>query len=47
MEDVEHVKAADFRHHDIADDKLWTLFDCHGKRFFTVAGRDDVIAFGK
>jgi hypothetical protein len=26
---------------------LWPFFDCHGKCFFAVTGRHDVVAFGK
>lgn len=46
-QDVEHVKTADFWHHDVADDQLWTFFDGHCQCFFAVAGRYDVIALGK
>jgi hypothetical protein len=34
---VEHVEAANFWHHNIADDKLRALFNCHSKRFFPIA----------
>ena len=37
MQDVEHIKTTDFRHHHIADDELRTLLDCHSKRFFAVS----------
>ncbi|MDX2776147.1 hypothetical protein PV379_02110 [Streptomyces caniscabiei] len=36
--DVKHVKAADLWHHDVAYDKLRTLLDRHGERFFPVTG---------
>jgi hypothetical protein len=43
-QNVEHIKAADFWHHNIADDKLWPLFDCHRERFFTVSGGNYVVS---
>ena len=35
-QDVEEVKTTNLRHHHIAHDELWTLFDGHGEGFFTV-----------
>jgi hypothetical protein len=46
-QDIKHIKAADFWHHDVADDKLWPFFYRHSEGFFTVASRDNVVAFGE
>jgi hypothetical protein len=42
-EDVEHVKATDFWHHDVTDDELRPFFNGHSKRFFAVTSGYDVV----
>jgi len=46
-QDIEHVKTTDLWHHNVAYDQGRPLFDGHRQRFFAVAGRYDVIAFGE
>jgi hypothetical protein len=46
-EDIEHVETADFWHHNVANDKGRTFFNCHSKCRLAVASRDDVVAFGE
>jgi hypothetical protein len=44
-QNVEHIEATDFWHHDVADDQLGTLLDSHGQGFFAVSSGHDVVAF--
>lgn len=44
---IKQIKPANLRHHDITDDELGALFDRHGERFFTVAGRNNIVTLGE
>lgn len=46
-QNIKHVEAADFRHHDVADNQRGALFNSHGQRFLAVASRNDVVALGQ
>jgi hypothetical protein len=37
-EDIEHIEAANLRHHDVTNDKVGTFFNSHCKRLFAIAG---------
>jgi hypothetical protein len=43
---IKHVKAADFWHHNVTDDKFRTLFNSHSKRFFPVTRGNNVVSLG-
>jgi hypothetical protein len=43
-QDIQHIKTTNLWHHDIADDQPWLFFDSHGKGFFPVASRNNVVA---
>jgi hypothetical protein len=44
-QDIEHVKAADFWHHYVTHYQAWTVFDCHRKCLFPIAGGNDIVSF--
>ena len=44
-ENVEHIKATDFWHHDIGNDERRSVFDGECQRFLAVPCTDDIVAF--
>jgi hypothetical protein len=46
-QNIKHIKTTNFRHHDVTNDELRTLFDRHCKRFFPVSSRNNIVTFGK
>jgi hypothetical protein len=46
-QDIEHVKPANLRHHDITYNQVWTIFDRHCQSLFPITSGNDVVTFRK